>query len=183
MWSTEVKRAMLEHLPQVALAVLGRWARQRRVDWKTPLSLGLTAALCFLSVNLDTLSARWTRGPNPHAVERDPTDVETHAFKPSLLVSPSNQTHRWKAMRILGGIFQQQALTTSEFPSGYVGLVAGTLIVWGARDRIIDPSCAEVFSKGIAGSHLVVMPDTGHGPMLERPKELAKLFEHFVAEH
>lgn len=60
---------------------------------------------------------------------------------------------------------------------------ARTLIVWGARDRIIDPSCAEVFSKGIAGSHLVVMPDTGHGPMLERPKELAKLFEHFVAEH
>ena len=112
-----------------ALAVLGRWARQRHVDWKTPLALGLTAALCFLSVNRDTLAARWTRGPNPHAVERDPTDVETHAFKPSLLVAPSNQTHRWKAMRILGGTFQRQALTTSEFPSGYVGLVGAAALL------------------------------------------------------
>ncbi|MBX7099007.1 MAG: hypothetical protein K1X89_14955 [Myxococcaceae bacterium] len=143
-----------------ALAVAGRWLRLRRLDWKTPLALGLTAALCFLSVNLDTLSARWSDGPNPHAVERDPTDVETHAFKASLLVSPSNQTHRWKAMRILGGTFQRQSLTTSEFPSGYVGLagVAAVLLVllafaWGlARGRLDFPARAGASVLWLTGS-------------------------------
>jgi abhydrolase domain-containing protein 6 len=55
-----------------------------------------------------------------------------------------------------------------------------THIVWGDTDRIIDPSCAEVFAAGIAGSQLVVMKDTGHGPMLERPTESAKLYLDFI---
>lgn len=55
-----------------------------------------------------------------------------------------------------------------------------TLIIWGDGDRIIDPSCAEVFAAGIAGSELVVMKNTGHGPMLERPTESAKLYLDFL---
>lgn len=53
-----------------------------------------------------------------------------------------------------------------------------TLIVWGDHDRIIDPSAAGVYAKGIAGAQLYVLEQCGHAPMIERPEETA---EHYLA--
>ncbi|MCV2356328.1 alpha/beta hydrolase [Paucibacter sp. B2R-40] len=44
-----------------------------------------------------------------------------------------------------------------------------TLILWGAKDRLIPPSNGQAFARDIAGSHLVSFPDLGHVPQEEDP--------------
>jgi len=44
-----------------------------------------------------------------------------------------------------------------------------TLILWGAKDRLIPPVNAEKFHADIAGSQLVVLPGLGHVPQEEDP--------------
>lgn len=46
---------------------------------------------------------------------------------------------------------------------------APTLIVWGASDRLAPPVYGRMYQERISGSHLVVIPDAGHRPMLEQP--------------
>ncbi len=48
---------------------------------------------------------------------------------------------------------------------------APTLIIWGRYDRVLDVSCCDVLSAGLADSECVIFEDTGHLPMLERPLE------------
>jgi len=42
-----------------------------------------------------------------------------------------------------------------------------TLILWGAKDRLVPPANAEHFHQDIAGSQLVVLPGLGHVPQEE----------------
>ena len=44
-----------------------------------------------------------------------------------------------------------------------------TLLVWGADDRVVPPSYAERFARRMPNARMVVLPDCGHFPMLERP--------------
>ena len=44
-----------------------------------------------------------------------------------------------------------------------------TLVVWGARDRLVPVRDADAFERLIPDARKVVYPDTGHVPMLERP--------------
>ncbi len=46
-----------------------------------------------------------------------------------------------------------------------------TLILWGAKDRLIPPVNAEKFHHDIAGSQLVVFPGLGHVPQEEDAQE------------
>ena len=44
-----------------------------------------------------------------------------------------------------------------------------TLILWGARDRLIPPATGQDFARRIAGSRLVVLEGLGHMPQEEDP--------------
>lgn len=55
-----------------------------------------------------------------------------------------------------------------------------SLIIWGDSDRIIDMSSASIFSQGLKQSTTIIMEDTGHLPMLERPKQTAKHYQQFL---
>jgi pimeloyl-ACP methyl ester carboxylesterase len=57
-----------------------------------------------------------------------------------------------------------------------------TLIVWGERDSIIPVKDAEVFERLIPDSRKVVMRDTGHIPMAERPSTFNDLMMDFLVE-
>ncbi len=56
-----------------------------------------------------------------------------------------------------------------------------TLIVWGARDRLIPVRDADVFAELIPNSRKVVFEDTGHMAMLERPAAFNALLKEFLA--
>jgi pimeloyl-ACP methyl ester carboxylesterase len=55
-----------------------------------------------------------------------------------------------------------------------------TLIVWGARDRLISVRDAERFEELIPDSRKVIFADTGHVAMLERPAQFNALLEQFL---
>ena len=57
-----------------------------------------------------------------------------------------------------------------------------TLIVWGEKDSIIPVKDAEEFERLIPDSRKVVMRDTGHIPMAERPATFNDLMMDFLAE-
>jgi pimeloyl-ACP methyl ester carboxylesterase len=57
-----------------------------------------------------------------------------------------------------------------------------TLIVWGEKDSIIPVRDAAEFERLIPDSRKVVMRDTGHIPMAERPATFNDLMMDFLAE-
>ena len=57
-----------------------------------------------------------------------------------------------------------------------------TLIVWGEKDSIIPVRDADEFERLIADSRKVVMRDTGHIPMAERPQAFNDVLTEFLAE-
>ena len=57
-----------------------------------------------------------------------------------------------------------------------------TMIVWGARDRIIPLRHGTEASDLIPGSRLEVFPDAGHFPHVEDPDRFARIVREFLAE-
>ncbi len=55
-----------------------------------------------------------------------------------------------------------------------------TLLLWGAEDQITPPEVAHEFHAGIAGSELVFLERCGHAPMMERPREFARVVAGFL---
>jgi pimeloyl-ACP methyl ester carboxylesterase len=56
-----------------------------------------------------------------------------------------------------------------------------TLLVWGARDRIIPVAHARAAQREIPGSRLEVFPEAGHFPQLADPARFAAVLREFVA--
>jgi pimeloyl-ACP methyl ester carboxylesterase len=56
-----------------------------------------------------------------------------------------------------------------------------TLILWGAKDRLIPPEVARQFHEQIAGSELVVFPELGHVPHEEDARQTASAVKAFLA--
>jgi pimeloyl-ACP methyl ester carboxylesterase len=57
---------------------------------------------------------------------------------------------------------------------------APTLILWGDRDRVLDPSSVSILENGIKNHRTVIMKNCGHMPMLERPRETAQHYLDFL---
>jgi pimeloyl-ACP methyl ester carboxylesterase len=57
-----------------------------------------------------------------------------------------------------------------------------TLIVWGEKDSIIPVRDASEFERLITDSRKIVMRDTGHIPMAERPQTFNEVITEFLAE-
>ena len=55
-----------------------------------------------------------------------------------------------------------------------------TLIIWGENDYWIPVSDANRFKNAIKNSKVIIMPETGHIPMEERPKESLKIALDFI---
>jgi pimeloyl-ACP methyl ester carboxylesterase len=58
---------------------------------------------------------------------------------------------------------------------------AGTLVVWGANDRILHVSGAESFRKGLKDVKVVILDQCGHAPFIEKRNETIKAYQDFLA--
>ncbi len=58
-----------------------------------------------------------------------------------------------------------------------------TLILWGEFDRVLDVSSVNVMRPLLPQAEVVIMKDTGHVPMLERPAQTAEYYLAFVDKH
>ena len=59
---------------------------------------------------------------------------------------------------------------------------APTLVVWGEKDSVLSVHDAQEFERLIPDSRKVLMEDTGHVPMLERPNAFNELLLDFLSE-
>jgi pimeloyl-ACP methyl ester carboxylesterase len=57
-----------------------------------------------------------------------------------------------------------------------------TLIVWGGRDRLVDPALAPRLAATVPGSRLHVLDEVGHLAMLEAPEPTARAVLDLVEE-
>jgi len=61
------------------------------------------------------------------------------------------------------------------------GIRAPTLVIWGDSDRFLHETAIEKLQRGLRDVRVVRMKACGHTPMLERPAEVGKHFEAFIA--
>ena len=57
-----------------------------------------------------------------------------------------------------------------------------TLIIWGDQDKLLDVGCVAFLEKNLKNYRTVIMKDTGHCPMVEKPEETAKVYMSFLKE-
>lgn len=57
---------------------------------------------------------------------------------------------------------------------------APTLVIWGDQDRILSPSAAPIWQRGIRQSELHIFKGIGHMPMVEVPQQAAQRVTEFL---
>jgi pimeloyl-ACP methyl ester carboxylesterase len=72
------------------------------------------------------------------------------------------------------------ALTSYDFRDRLPEIKAPALIVWGEHDMLVPVEDAEEFERLIPQSRTVILEDTGHVPMLERPQKFNELLEELI---
>lgn len=55
-----------------------------------------------------------------------------------------------------------------------------TLVVWGERDSLVPAGLAGEWRRAIPHARLVLLPHTGHVPMVERPRVFTAALEEFL---
>ncbi len=60
------------------------------------------------------------------------------------------------------------------------GITIPTLVVWGGDDQIIPLADGQDYAAKIPNAKLVIVPDCGHAPSLEKPKEFVAAVETFL---
>jgi pimeloyl-ACP methyl ester carboxylesterase len=104
---------------------------------------------------------------------------------PALVDRYFETTLREGNRRALVQRFQAQAIDLQSVPSNIERLRAlkmPTLLIWGARDRLIPPALGERFKRDIAGSRLVVVDGAGHVPQEEDPAASVAPVRLFLSE-
>ena len=56
-----------------------------------------------------------------------------------------------------------------------------TLLVWGSKDRVVDPGSAERLRQQFKDVRLEVIPGAGHLPQEECPQEFCRIVADFLA--
>jgi pimeloyl-ACP methyl ester carboxylesterase len=60
---------------------------------------------------------------------------------------------------------------------------APVLIIWGDQDNVLDAGGVAFLEKNLKNYRTVIMKDTGHCPMIEKPEETAKAYMSFLNEN
>jgi pimeloyl-ACP methyl ester carboxylesterase len=78
-----------------------------------------------------------------------------------------------------GRIFKQ--ISEDSIEERVRGLATPSLVVWGDRDRLIHVETADLLHQLLPRSEVIKMPEIGHAPMLERPRQTAEDYLRFRA--
>jgi pimeloyl-ACP methyl ester carboxylesterase len=68
----------------------------------------------------------------------------------------------------------------ARYADGLATLCKPTLIVWGERDELFSVAVGEQLHASIRDSKLVVIKDSGHMPMWEKPDETNRAILDFL---
>jgi 2-hydroxy-6-oxonona-2,4-dienedioate hydrolase len=99
------------------------------------------------------------------------TDLGTNAFERHVQNGDSYTVASSVAEMIAGREFEDKKLAKVKTP---------TLIIWGRDDMLIPLAMGDALHKGIAGSQMIVIDDTGHIPMVGKPAEFNDAVSKFL---
>lgn len=118
---------------------------------------------------------------------REPADVDRvlafAAHKPVKLPGAFKKVMYLKAKKheaFLDAVFNKIAGEIGQAPLNdqLADIQTPALIIWGRQDRIIDVSCTENLAA-LPNHRCVILEETGHAPMVERPGKTAALQAEF----
>lgn len=108
----------------------------------------------------------------------------------------SDVSEAWRGLGSLGDRESRQAFlataravinlggqTVNAGPRLHLAATVPTLLVWGARDRMIPSWHAVRAQQAIAGSRIEVFERAGHFPHLDDPERFAQVLKEFIADH
>ena len=67
-------------------------------------------------------------------------------------------------------------------PTDLESLQTPTLVIQGAKDRVIDPSTGRALASRLPNARLEMLEGIGHVPQMEAPGAVAKMIDQFVRE-
>jgi abhydrolase domain-containing protein 6 len=77
-------------------------------------------------------------------------------------------------------IFAEMQTNQPPLEERLAEIKAPTLIIWGDQDRVLDVSCAEVFRQRIQRAEVLLLPGSGHMPLVENARACATAWLEFV---
>lgn len=57
-----------------------------------------------------------------------------------------------------------------------------TLLIWGSKDRVVDPRSAECMARRLPGARVAIIKGAGHLPYEENPEEFSRLVREFLGD-
>ena len=104
-------------------------------------------------------------------------------FEPSLVTD--EEIEGWiRPYYVKGSVQAALELRNFDFVIGeqIKDISCPALIIWGQDDKCLPVKFAERFKQDIKGSVLNIIPNCGHNPQEEKPKEVNELIRKFVLE-
>lgn len=77
-------------------------------------------------------------------------------------------------------IFAEMQTNDPPLADRLANVTAPAWIVWGDQDRVLHVSCADLFRKGIKNSEVMIIPGSGHMPLVENASACAGAWLAFV---
>lgn len=77
-------------------------------------------------------------------------------------------------------IFAEMQTNDPPLVARLPNITAPALIIWGDQDRVLHVSCADLFCKGIKKSEVMIIPGSGHMPLVEDAGACSKAWLAFV---
>jgi pimeloyl-ACP methyl ester carboxylesterase len=105
-----------------------------------------------------------------------------YVFRHPSLIAPDLAYHSMGGAGGPGFLAALDALTDYDFRDRLPELEAPTLLVWGREDNLVPVEDADEFERLIPNARKVILEDTGHVPMLERPQTFNDLLVEFLNE-
>jgi pimeloyl-ACP methyl ester carboxylesterase len=77
-------------------------------------------------------------------------------------------------------LFMNHGLVGESVDDQLATITIPTLVVWGANDHAVPLDDGKDYAEKIAGAKLVVVPECGHAPGIEKPDVLCAAMEQFL---
>ena len=80
-----------------------------------------------------------------------------------------------------GNLTKEELSARENFLKPYLPQIqAPVLVIWGDSDKILDVGGVSVLEKNLKNYQTLIMKDTGHVPMLEKPQETASYYVSYL---
>jgi abhydrolase domain-containing protein 6 len=79
-------------------------------------------------------------------------------------------------------IFAEMQTNDPPLADRLANITAPALIIWGDQDRVLHVSCADLFRQGIKSSEVMIIPSSGHMPLVENAGACSRAWLAFAGK-